>query len=408
MNEVASIPETAALDPLQYHRDVCTHLKTHERGLWDWFASDTFSEKHVEHLRLELLKSTFRLTPESNAPLYQAAEEACRSLDIPHAVTLYQGQSASDELNAELWFVPNELIIVLRGDITSKLDANELLAVLSHESAHHKLYSIDNGKYHTAMRLLSWCIRQPDCSIPFYETCRRYQLFTEIYADLGALAVTGHWKSAISSLIKVNTGLKEVVVEDYLAQANEVLALSGDASKGVSHPETYMRTKFLHAAETDDAWYENNAQLITGKLDSVSLDLLDQTRLSEATKSLIDAVTQHPCMRTDALESLAQQYFPNYSWADTAPDLVELETLLTQSTDKTVEYLCFVLLDFATADQELKPVSMIITLQLAESLGVYTAYEKLLRKELKQKKDDVKTLLKDAEDKIKAANHAIT
>jgi len=391
---------------LKYQSDICEHLKTHEKGLWDWFSSDRFSEQYVEHQKLELLKSTFRLSQQSNARLYQIAEKACEALGINCDVTLYQGQAAGDGLNAELLFLPEDIAIILRGDILAKLDEDELLAVLAHETAHHKLYTIDNGQYFTAMRVLSWCGSQPDCPIPFYETARRYQLFTEIYADLGSLHVTGQWQATISSLIKVTTGLSDVVVDDYLSQADEVLDKSDAGSQGSSHPETYMRAKVLSMAEEGGQWYQDTAALVLGKLDVVSLDLLDQISLSKASKTLIALVTEQPCMRTETLEAMAQQYFPKYEWTEISPARDELISVIESSKDKTLEYLSYILLDFATADPELEPVSAVIAFQLAQALNLDSIFEPILRRELKQTKGDIKNLLSDAQGKIEAANHA--
>ncbi len=394
------------LPPLNYHRDICVHLQTHEKGLWDWFASDTFTEKHIEFQKLELLKSTFRLTPESNVRLYELVGKACEALNIDYPITVYQGQAASDGLNAELMFFPGEIAIILRGDIVAKLTEEELLAVFSHEVSHHKLYTIENGQYFTAMRILNWCSSQPDCPIPFYETSRRYQLFTEVYADLGALKVTGQWQATISSLIKVTTGLSEIAVDDYLVQADEVLAQLEGGSQGISHPETYIRAKVLHTVEKETEWYEKTAPYIIGKLDAESLDLIDQKQLTNASKILIDAISQNTCMRTDTLEAMAQQYFPEYVWRDTPPDIDELVDIIANSKEKTLEYYCYLLLDFATADSDLHPVSMVVALELAQQLNIYKIFEPLFRKELKQKKDDVKKLLLNAQEQIEAANHA--
>lgn len=399
-------PQKKTLSGLKYHRDVCEHLQKYETGLWDWFSSDRFTEKHVEHQKLELLKSTFRLTEQSNVRLYQIAEQARKSLDIDCEVTLYQGQATGEGLNAELVFLPEDIAIILRGDLLAKLDEAELLAVLAHEAAHHKLYTLDNGQYFTAMRVLSWCNSQPDCPVPFYETARRYQLFTEIFADLGSLEVTGQWQATISSLIKVTTGLSEVVVDDYLSQADEVLGKLDVGSQGLSHPETYTRAKVLSMAQKGGQWYEDCAELILGKLDVVSLDLLDQKVLTKVSKVLIALVTENPCMRTETVEAMAQQYFPKYEWQDIPPPRDELISVIGNSKDKTLEYLCYILLDFATADPDLKTVSTAVALELAQELHLDKTFEPMFRKELKLKKADVKSLLLDAQGKIEAANHA--
>lgn len=399
--------KTHVLTPLKYHSDICDHLKKQEQGLWAWFASDAYTEKHVEYQKLELLKSTIRLNPESNAHLYTLAEKARNALAIDLPLTLYQAQSSVEGLNAALIFLPDEIAIILQGDIRSKLNESELLAVFAHEIAHHKLYAIDNGDYFTAMRILHWCCSQPDCAPPFYETDRRYQLFTEVYADLGALQVLGEWKTAVSSLIKVSTGLNEVSVDDYLTQADEVLTQLEAGSKGISHPETFLRAKVLHTVEKGGEWYADIAQMLTGNLDVTCMDLLDQITLTQVSEDIIKAMLSNPIMQTDTLETSAQQYFPETNWSSlTSVDIDKVQAIIKESKEKTLNYLSYVLLDLATADEDTQPISLIIALQLAKTLEIDKVFEPVLRKELKKKKADIKNLLDNAQEKIDEANNA--
>jgi hypothetical protein len=90
------------LEPLPYHVELRDYLKSEERELWQWFASAQAQEDYAEHLRLELLKSTYRLDPERHAELYQSVEQAKARLQLNIPVTLYQAQN-SPQLNAALY-----------------------------------------------------------------------------------------------------------------------------------------------------------------------------------------------------------------------------------------------------------------------------------------------------------------
>ncbi|MBR9884921.1 MAG: M48 family metalloprotease [Oceanospirillales bacterium] len=407
MNDpTVAIPQGRTFTPLQYHLDVCRHLEQREPGLWNWFASDLFNEKHVERQKLELLKSTFRLGRQSSGHLYELAERASQSLEITLPITLYQAQSSADTLNAALMFLPQEISIVLHGDLASRLNDDELTAVFAHEIAHHKLYTVDEGKYFTAMRLLSWCCAQPDCPESFYESDRRYQLFTEVYADLGALQVIGDWQTSVSSLIKVTTGLRDFSVQDYVAQADEVLEKIDTGSEGVSHPETYLRAKFLHMVEHEESWSHKIDRMISGKLDVTSLDFLDQVSLSELSGDLIDLIMAQTCMRTDSLDNMAQQYFPDYDRAERSGDVEKVKAAIENCKDSTREYLGYLLLDFASADPDVSQAALSVTLLLAEQVGLDQVFETLVRKELKHKKQDVEQMKMDAQRIVEAANEA--
>nr|WP_246341315.1 M48 family metalloprotease [Simiduia aestuariiviva] len=337
-------------------------------------------------------------------------------MGISLPLTLYQAQASGNGLNAMLSFFPNELVIVLQGDWAKHHSEQELLAVFGHEIAHHKLYTEQDGQFFTTMRILSWCQQQPDCSAPYVESYRRYQLFTEVYADLGSQVVTGEWQSSVANLIKVTTGVSEVSVDDYVAQADEVLAKHKIGSQQTSHPEIFLRAKILHSLHQAQhknswnakAWQTETQQLVIGPLDVVSLDLLDQQLLTEASLQLINLYTANTCFQTDTIEALAQEFFPEFTWPTPALkqalDTVEasnsepsyrdtLTKVLDHCSDNTREYLSFVLLDFACADPDCQPDSYSHALRLAQQLGFENNFEPLFRKELKMKKEEVAKLL---------------
>lgn len=403
MNVSRLPPERLA--PLPYHRALCDCLQAEESALWQWFSSDQYSDELIESQKLELLKATVRLQPESYPQLYQLAEQARTALAISQPVRLYQGRSG--KANAMLVFFDDEICIVLEGSWIERHSESEILAVLGHEMAHHKLYTEADGRYIIARRLLAWCQQQPDCPLPFAESYRRYQLFTEVYADMGSLVVTGQWQAAISNLIKMGTGVSQVSVEDYLAQADEVLAKHAKGSASHSHPELYLRTQLLHSLYQQlqqpdwqpDNWHRHAQALILGPLDVRSPDLLDQQRLSEATQHMIALILQQYTLPSDALEAMVEGYFPDTALAQTNPDesFKVLAALLTDCHAHTREYFCYLLLDFACADPDLQPESFTLALSLAQQLELYDAFEPVFRKELKKTKADVEKLLPASE-----------
>src|SRR5688572_2814005 len=78
------------LRPLPYHAELRDYLKQHERELWHWFASTKAKADYTERLRLELLKSTYRLDAQSHPDLYRATDEAKIGLELDIPVTVYQ------------------------------------------------------------------------------------------------------------------------------------------------------------------------------------------------------------------------------------------------------------------------------------------------------------------------------
>ena len=55
-----------SLRPLAYQRAIADYLRAEEPGVWEWFSSNRFREKHAEQVRLDLLKATYRLEREGH------------------------------------------------------------------------------------------------------------------------------------------------------------------------------------------------------------------------------------------------------------------------------------------------------------------------------------------------------
>lgn len=396
--------------PLPYHTAVRDHLKAFEPGLWQWFMSDDFSGEHAESSKLELLKSCYRMGREAHADLYRIADVAAARLEIRCPITIYQAQTATAEPNASLYFFNDELCVVLSGSIAELLEPDELKALFGHEFSHHRLYTESNGEYFAAARLLVWCVGQPDCHDAYVETARRYQLHTELYADQGAALVCDGPEDAISTLVKVNTGLKNVTVADYLAQADEVLAKDDSGSEAASHPETYIRAKALSLAsanasvdtdflkaDTDFSKVDTDfATLVRGKLDAQCLDLLDQRELARLTFDIAQTIGEDPRFRDDAHRMLLREYFPSFQWEAEALSLASLRDEISSVSETTHIYLAFVLLDIATADRDDALPLLGATLQFADGFGLLKVFEATARKELRLKKADTDRALRDS------------
>ena len=120
------------LEPLPYHVELRDYLKSRERELWNWFASARAQADYTENLRMELLKSTYRLDPEGHSELYRNVEDVKTRLQLDIPVTLYQAQN-SPQANAALFFIVGEGHIVISGPVLSLLNAEEIKSVIGHE-----------------------------------------------------------------------------------------------------------------------------------------------------------------------------------------------------------------------------------------------------------------------------------
>lgn len=377
------------LIPTPYHAALCAHLKQHDPGAWSWFASARSQSDHTEALRLELLKRTYRLDRASHGDLYTLADTARERLDLDIPVTIYQAQHAS-ALNAALYFIPGEAHIVIEGPMLTLLSPDEMLSVFGHELAHYRLWKDQDGDFLVTDRLVHAMANDPRAEPSHVHTARRLQLFTEIYADRGALIAGRDLKPVVAGLVKVQTGLASVSADSYLAQAAEIFSREQAITQGLSHPEAFIRARALalvadgHTDNADAAI----CRMINGPLALSSLDLLDQQRLAALTRRLLDALLAPAWFRTEPVLGQARLYFPDYQPPPAGQADDRLAHDLVTTDERLRDYLAYVMLDFSVVDPELDQVPLAAGFVLADTLDLGDRLEKLAAKELKLTKKE--------------------
>lgn len=182
-------------------------------------------------------------------------------------------------------------------------------------------------------------------------TARLVQLSTELCADRAALMVTGDLDATVRCLIKVGTGIQQVVASDFVAQAGKVWAAAGDGSAGWSHPEAHIRALALawFAKDGDTAEARIRA-LVEGKIALGDLDLLRRDEFSAWTRRLVDRLLQPVWFQSDAVVGHARTMFDDYAVPGVASELASLRTELTPYATDVLDYVCFILIDFAAVD----------------------------------------------------------
>src|SRR5262245_46361565 len=232
---------TLPLEPLPYHLAVIRYLREHEPALWNWFSADRLRAEQNDAVRLDLLKSTYRLDRDVHYALYDAADEVAARFGLRAPVTFYQCQNAVG-LNAWLHYLPGEAHVVLTGPVAGTLSPLELRGVLGHELLHFLLLDLW-PEYLTASQLLTAMTKDVAAESAHLATARFFDLYVEIYCDRGGYLATGDVGATVSSLVKVQTGTAEVSAESYLRQAEEIFARGLLRAEGVTHPETFIRAR---------------------------------------------------------------------------------------------------------------------------------------------------------------------
>ncbi|WP_455924658.1 M48 family metalloprotease [Pseudomonas putida] len=383
--------DTANLTPLPYHQQVVDYLKSREPAVWNWASSLSVQQDHAQQVRAQLLRDTYRLGPDTHAQAYQACESALQRLGIQAPATLYQAGDGA--MNASLYYLPGEVHVVFHGPILERLDDQELLALLGHELAHYRLWSEHDGDFLTAERILNHA--QADLGTPrsLEQTARLYSLHTELYADRGAALVADGPGPAITSLVKVQTGLVTVDATHYLAQARELDGQDAPLSEGVSHPETFLRSQAVDSwwqqAPDTDAWLHRR---LRGPLSLNRLDVTDQVDLTALTRGFIAHFISAPALEGEAVGHQVRGFFPDWSANETPLDLA---TLTAERMDASVhEYLHFIMLDLCLVDRDVREDALLHAARTARRLGSAEAFIQVLKRDLKLPKRELDPLLR--------------
>jgi hypothetical protein len=264
------------------------------------------------------------------------------------------------------------------------------------------LWRRHGGEFHIADRLLQAVSHDPRAAASHEQTARRYQLYTEMFADRGSLCVTGDLNPVVAGLVKIQTGLVQVSAAGYLKQAEEIFAKGNVATEGLTHPEAFIRARAL------TLWQEKRenataqiVEMIEGAAALDELDLPGQAAMAGKTRRLLEYLLQPKWIQTPAVLGHARLFFDDFKPSATRDPAALNE--LKPGDQKTAEYFCYLLLDFVTADPELDEMPLAAVLQVCELLELENQFEKIAARELKMKARDVKRLKEQATEMLAKA-----
>src|SRR5262249_49983090 len=221
---------------------------------------------------------------------------------------IYQMQ-IGEGFNASLSFLPGEAHIVFAGPVLTLLSTEELRALLTHELAHYLLLSGWNGDFLVAADVVRGLANDVTAGPEYVETARLWNLYTELFCDRWALAVTGDLRAVVRMLVKAQTGLADVNAESYLRQAADIFRAGPIKAGQFTHPELYIRARALELWHTSGAEAEPDIEhLIQGPLTLQQLDVLAQRTASDLTIAMLHSILRPDWMRTDANLAHARQF----------------------------------------------------------------------------------------------------
>jgi len=344
-----------------------------------------------------LLKNTYRIDRDSNPELYTAVDTAKDALGLSLDVTVYQSED-SGYSNASIVTINKEAHIVLSGQVLKLLSADELLAVVSHELSHALLWVKDDEEFNTTSRIITAIANDYSNDNSYLETARLFNLYTEIFADMGALYVCKKIDPVITGLVKMITGLENVSANSYIKQAEEIISKTkNEKSEGESHPENYIRalsTKWLH--ENPKEAQLKIEELIQGELSLDGLDVFQKQEITDSTHYLIQKLLAPGWFQTDFTLGLAKDYFKGFKITKDHKDKDKIEGFFANYNNELQTYFSYLLLDFSLVDKDLEETPIAWMYQVGQELGLVKSLDKIVMKELSLSERKLSSLKKSS------------
>ncbi len=394
------------IEPLPYQQAVVAYLKREEQELWEWFSSHKVRTEYTDAVRLDLLKSTYRLDREAYEQLYDLADRAAKLLGLDVPITFYQAQNNA-QMNAGVAFIPGEAHITFSGSVLQTLNETELFAVVGHEMGHVSLWEGWGYDYLIADQILSAMSVDQSAAEVHLASARFNALFMEVYCDRCALKITGDAASTISMLVKIETGLKEVSAESYIKQAEEIFAKGASGTGGterLTHPECYIRARAINlwqaGADQADRTIE---QMIRGPLALDSLDLIGQQEVARMTRTVVDELIAPSWFRSDTVLAHARTLFEDYEVPKANGSGTDqksghgIKTILHECDPQLRDYFCYLILDFVSADRDLEDAPRAAGVLFSQRYGFADRFGEVMVKELGLRKKQLETLTQKAQ-----------
>jgi hypothetical protein len=385
-----------------YHDAVLKYFQQHEKVRWGAFHDPVVASDRESRMQLQLRKSARRLQLVDALPwLYNVVNSA--QLGSPVACYL-----AATEQQLQVAAVPllDQPRLIFTGPVLEMLTQEEVLALVAGELARLQFWQQQGGEYLSARQLLGELVEEKQVPRSHELTFHRFQLCTDLLADQSALRSSGNAETVVSAMIKCRplpASIGESLdAASLLEQAQSLWATADPQAMSASQRGMLLRIATLQQS-VEGAGFEI-AELeskVTASQNVNELDLLQQVELMNLTRQLICCMVEPAWMQTPAILSYARSYFPDLRDDElvTSSDLQleQLATRVQQYPESMQDYFCFILLDFVSADRDLKEAPLALALRWTEHLGVTERFREITQRELRLRKMQIAEIVRERE-----------
>lgn len=370
------------LPPLPYMQQVLQFAQS-QTHIWHHFASALLADNTVA-ITDDLDKHAYLVSASNYPLLFEALAWVQNKMDLSDVVFEVYQYPADAYDGAGIIIANKQARLILSGRAWQNMDLSALQALLAHECAHYYLLQADKQAYAVCLRVLQALATEHYHSAVYQETCRKFQLFTEIYCDRVAYTLLQSYEPLLQVLIDMSAGLEKAAIPAYIAQAKGVLEKDSHfTSQAASHPENFIRALSL--------WYWHNNQhtadmlindLLTPQQRLDKMDCFQQKALQHATCQLWQAIVQPAVMQDEYILAHAASFFPAKAF-EAANTPIQLPLITNNSHESIHYYYAYLLMDVLVLPHDLEDLPLAWTSQLAQKIGVMPVFEKLLASEWK-------------------------
>lgn len=356
------------------------HVETALPGLWQRWSDREWQTQFEDEARLELLRSTTRLDPQSpeGQHYYPLASDIAGKLSIEVPISVWQAGSENAP-PFSIAAMTGSVNLIAAPAVREHFGKEGIVALLGHELGHFVLWRAEQGRLLTAQRVLECACGIPDPPGVLVESLRRFRMFVEVYCDRIA---------ALIGDVAQTTGLLRKMLATPREPANGKLASSLPA-------QIEMRIQALDAwSKSPDSADAVITRQISGPLDLNKLDLSGQHAATKITRELIDRILEPSFMQTPVAVGHARQYFADY----VAPGVVGSEAGKKPTSPELFDaefvdnYLVWLLMDFLPAKSGSREQALAHLLAVAARHGFQKAFCVAARRELTLSKNEIALL----------------